>query len=114
MMIGRLGTLPPQLLPKGDLVDSVFITIWWFAVTCFAFILSWLLGIPYVGSAVNWLFPRSRPTWSEFRAVCLGTWMLSLSVSPCPTSISVFANPPGLCSWYLFTTLDRWLRYDQR
>ncbi|KAK0638698.1 hypothetical protein B0T16DRAFT_462455 [Cercophora newfieldiana] len=91
---GTLLGLPPQPLPKGDLVDSVFVTIWWFVVTCFALVLSWQLCVPYVGAVLGWLFPRERPTKEIFRDVCWAT--------------GVFAF------WYFFVVVDRWIHYDQR
>ncbi|GAB1320804.1 hypothetical protein MFIFM68171_11014 [Madurella fahalii] len=91
---GTLSSLPPQPLPKGDLVDSVFVTIWWFSSACFALILSWQLRTPYAGAPLNWLFPRRRATWDIFRSICLATGILAF--------------------WYFFLMIDRWIRFDQR
>jgi len=94
---GTLFSLAPQPLPKGDLVDSVFVTIWFFAVACFALILSWLLRIPYAGSVLNSLFERSRPALDVFRSICLATGILALLVPGwlicCPPNlVLLFAN----------------------
>lgn len=92
--VTTLLRMPAQPLPPGDLVDSVFITIWWVAVTVFALVLSWLLRIRYAGDVVNWLFPRTRATWELFRSICLAAGVLGVH--------------------YFFLAIDRWLHYDQR
>ncbi|KAK3324534.1 hypothetical protein B0T19DRAFT_232064 [Cercophora scortea] len=60
-----LWTLPDQPLPKSELKDPVFVTVWLFLCLLFAAILRHLLNKPV------------HPTWQEFRTTMLGTLFLA-------------------------------------
>ncbi|KAK3687820.1 hypothetical protein B0T22DRAFT_479103 [Podospora appendiculata] len=60
-----LWTLPDQPLPRSELKDPVFVTVWLFLCLLFAAILRHLLN-----KTIN-------PTWQEFRTTMLGTLFLA-------------------------------------
>ena len=62
-----LAGLPPQELPRADLRDAVFVTIWLFSCLAFA-------------GALYLTLKKRRRTWSEFRDILTGALLLALCV----------------------------------